>query len=268
MASNSDRPLTETDITQFIEGESGFSLEMAALRVLRSLQMDSEHAAVYVDPTTGKMRAFDIRARLITEPIAVRLAVECKRIRQTAPLLVHATPRRSSEAFYSIVRRKNLGGSLRQYVMHRPNLYKAGEPVGRHTDQPTKDEKGKFKSSDAPTYEKWMQAVSGCSDLVRELLYDRCPPEQIGVVVPLLVVPAETLWQVDYDDDGTVIQPVRQVESTTLILRHSWQVQTAPELINYEISHLEIVTLTALKQRAEDLIATVRTDMSWLPSDD
>ena len=254
MASNPSNPLTASDLTDFIAAESAFALEMAALQALRTLGFDAEHAAAYVDPVTTKIRAYDIRARLVNAARSFRLAVECKNLQRTSPLLVHATPRLPTEAYHTVVKHYRIGDHpFSRADKLRSKVYEAGVSVGRQTDQPTKDDKGKFKSSDGPTYEKWLQAVNGCLDLVQELAAASHSETHFGVIVPFLVVPVNTLWQVDYDDDGTVVTQVRQVERATLILRHSWTAQISFSPLKYDISHLEIVALPALSQRVKDL---------------
>lgn len=116
-------PLAQHDLALFLSQGSDFALEMAALEVLRSLGLDTEHAAVYVDPITSRIRAYDIRARWIQERRSIRLAVECKNLQRTAPLLVHATPRLQSEAYHRRVSldrsQVNLGVRQRQEVRGR-----------------------------------------------------------------------------------------------------------------------------------------------------
>ena len=142
---------------------------MAALAELRSLGFDATHAATYVDPATSKMRAYDIRARWFGAGRSIRLAVECKNLKPSAPLLVHATPRAMSESFVSVVARYRIGGSLFQDLHAQPNVYEADEPVAdRWIDR---EGNGRFKSTDSATYDKWFQAVNGCYDLVKELAF-------------------------------------------------------------------------------------------------
>jgi len=247
-----ETPLTEAELRAFASESSDFAFEMAVLRVLRGAELESEHAATYTDPITSRIRAYDIRSRHVRPSRAVRLAVECKNLQAHNPLLVHATPRQLSEAYHSVITRVRDVALLSQQSHRRSypeTVYGIKEPVGRQTDQPFKDDKGKFKSSDSATFEKWLQAVNGCRDLLEEVVRAPYFQPQANAIVPFLVIPEGVLWQVDYDDNGKVIEPVRQVEKTTLIIRHAWTVPTGYGPLSYDISHLEIVTLPALKQR-------------------
>jgi len=145
------QPLSQPDLVDFLAQGSDFAFEMASLAILRSLNLESEHAGAYVDPITNRIRSYDIRARWFGPNRSIRFAVECKNLRSTAPLVIHATPRLESEAYHTVIVRHRIGGMLFQTPRERDNVYGAGESVGRQTDQPMKDDNGEFKSSDAPT---------------------------------------------------------------------------------------------------------------------
>lgn len=254
MAKYNPPPLTQSDLSNFVSESSDFAFEMSTLALLRSLDLDADHASTYVDPLTSRLRSYDIRARWNDEGKSIRFSVECKHLRNTAPLLIHATPRLEAEAFHTIIIRYRSGAMPIHDEHAWSTVYEPGGAVGRQTDQPTKDKDG-FRSIDAATYDKWLQAVNGCSGLLEEMV--RTPlykKPEVCAIVPILVVPQDTLWQLDYDSAGTVTKPVRSIERTTLILRHACRVSTPFVSVNYNISHLEIVTLPALRQRIKNLI--------------
>jgi hypothetical protein len=216
----------------------------------------AEHAGSYVDPVTGRLRAYDVRAHWNDGIRTLRLAIECKSLEASAPLLIYATPRLPSEAYHSVMFRYRIGGSLFIDVDSRAGVYIVDQPVGRQPDQPMLDGNGNFKSNDTATFDKWMQAVSGCSDLVKASIHAPFSPSKgnVASVIPMLVVPEQMLWQVSYHADGTINQDAHMVDNTTLILRHTW---THPGLlgpVSYSISHLEIVTLQTLPARLQSLM--------------
>jgi YD repeat-containing protein len=244
--------LTQADLAQYVAQEADFAFEMAALHAIRDAGFDAEHAAAYKDPVTGRIRAYDIRARWSSPTEAYRFAVECKNLRPHAPLLVHATPRLESEAYHTVIARYRVGNVFSD--THRlAGVYQRGVPVGRQTDQPMKDDKGDFKSNDSTTYEKWSQAVSSCADLVREAVNAAYQDPQVCAIVPILVVPDGVLWQVDYDEQGNISTAVRQIDRTTLILRQHWSAEVMFGPLHYDISHVEIVTLSSLVARMKYL---------------
>lgn len=260
MKKRSTEPLTQPDLEQFLSRTSDFAFEMATLSELRKLDFVCEHAATYTDPVTEKIRAYDVRARRITGQRQVRLAVECKNIGPQSPLVVHATPRLAAEAYHTLLvrhRSSSSGFDFQNARRREESVYPEGEPVGRHTDQPAKDSNNEFVSADSATYEKWLQAVNGSLDLLREASRAPLTGVQVHAIIPMLVVPPGSLWQVDYSEDGRVMEAVRPVDRTTLILRHVWTVSATLAEVRFDFSHLEIVTLAALASRVSDLVGPV-----------
>ncbi len=218
---------------------------------------ECEHAGTYVDPITEKIRGFDVRALASVDDCTLRLAVECKNLRPEAPLLIHATPRTDSEAYHSVLKRWTFGGQVFPETFKQSDddtIYKSGEPVGRATDQPSMLESGQFSSSDTAAFEKWHQAVSSSKELLERTVRQALKRPQLHALVPMLVVPDERLWQVDYDEGGKEIRAPRQVEHATLLLRHTWTVSAHFE-VHYDLSHLEVVTISTLAPRVIHLLS-------------
>jgi hypothetical protein len=105
---------------------------------------------------------------------------------------------------------------------------------------------GELVSDDALTFDKMSQAINSSHDLVRELVTKKSPPNR-RVIVPLLVVPAGRLWQVEYRWDGAILNGPRQVKEATLFLNHALLVQgPVGGPVTYRLSHLQIFTEDAL----------------------
>ena len=92
--------VVEQDLQEYLNGYSDFSFEIRALKMLRDHRIDCEHGGYYEDPVTGKPRQFDIRARVknAADKRVLRMAVECKNLRENFPLLVSCVPRQADEA--------------------------------------------------------------------------------------------------------------------------------------------------------------------------
>src|SRR6266566_3437458 len=110
---NGVRPISETDVREYLATAADFSFEMRVLEQLRGLDFQCQHGGMYRDSVTGKPRQFDIHAersvRLVDFQNAayrLRLAVECTNLRDTSPLLVHATRRTDAEAYHELVVRR------------------------------------------------------------------------------------------------------------------------------------------------------------------
>ncbi len=240
--------VTDKHLLEFVENDSDFAFEMKVVAELRSLQFECSHSGTYQDPVTEKMRQFDIRASKQHGSYELALAVECKNFRQEAPLLLSSVPRIDTEAFhdvivravtnsYSYVRVNTSMGSL--------SVYKPGEMVGKKTDQIMYKD-GVLSSDDSATFDKLNQAVNSCRDLVQKLVSSTAPP-YVKAVVPVVVVPAGRLWQVDYALDGGLVNPPRLVPRATLRIDKFWSTLTTfNQEIEYRLSHLEFLCIDAL----------------------
>jgi hypothetical protein len=248
MAKPKRDPITDKDLADFVDNDSDFAFEMQVVAQLRSIGFECSHSGTYQDPVSDKIRQFDIRAFKHQGPYTLALAVECKNLRPDCPLLLSTVPRVAAEAFHdTIVREANphLPVPKVRPVLGNLSVYRLGEMVGKKTDQVSRD-KDDFVRDDGKTFDKINQAVNSCRDLVRKFVVTA---DQLftRVVVPVLVVPASLLWQVDYLADGKLLVRPRNVARATLFLNHSWPVESQyGTIINYRLSHIEFVTIDAL----------------------
>jgi hypothetical protein len=242
--------ITETDLREFVANDSDFGFEMQVLKQLRSLDFECSHSGTYQDPVSEKIRQFDIRALKRKGSCALELGVECKNLRANYPLLLSAVPRTTMESFHQLV---SFEGAVTQVVNVRTvqapgSVYKAGEMVGKKTDQVGRDASGELLRDDTATFEKLNQAVNSCNDLVRKSAVEPHEPRPFfKAVVPVLVVPPQLLWQVDYAEDGDVLVQPRRVIRSSLFINHAWTVDLGPwGTVEYRLSHLEVLTLDGL----------------------
>jgi hypothetical protein len=245
-------PITEKDLEDFVANDSDFAFEMQVLTHLRDFDFECSHSGTYQDPVSDKIRQFDIRALKRQGSCTLELGVECKNLRASHPLLLSAVPRITAEAFHDIIVHEP--GTLvvvKVNPVERESVYKSGEMVGKKTDQIGRDAQSEnLFSDDSATFEKLNQAVNSCKDLVWKSVVTTPakPLPCFEAIVPVLVVPAGLLWQVDYAADGRVLTPPRRVTRSSLFLNHTWSVDRGSlyGITKYRLSHLEVVTLDAL----------------------
>ena len=255
MAKSTNPPITANDLADFVNTNSDFGFEMKVLTRLQAEGFGCDHAGTYGDPVTGKIRQFDIRAVKDRSDCRLALAVECKNLRPNNPLLLSSVPRTAAEAFHDLLvydpKANNRTHSIKR-VSGSESAYRPGDMVGKRTDQVMRREQsGELVSNDEATFDKLNQAVSSCQELVRGLSGGGSPQLR-RAIVPVLVVPTGLLWQVDYDPDGAIAKPPRQVRRTALFLSSSWSVPVGfGDLISYRLSHIEVVTFDALVGIAE-----------------
>lgn len=242
-------PITDRDLARFVADDSDFAFEMKVLTELRNLGFDCSHSGTYRDPITSKIRQFDIRALKREGALMLALAVECKNLRTNHPLLVSAVPRVKAEAFHNVVVYQDsvVNPAAVKTVQGTDSIYTEGEMVGKKTDQVGRElPSGDLISDDSTTFEKLNQALNSSKDLVDDAVYDR-PPHDVRAVVPALLVPQGTLWQVDYAAGGGMLVPPRNVTRATIFIDHTWSVKAAFGPQDYHLSHLEVITLDALR---------------------
>lgn len=246
-------PITEKDLEAYLASESDFALEMTVLSLLRKMNFTCSHSATYEDPVTGKFRQYDIRAAKSEGDFKLALAVECKNLRPNFPLLMNAVPRTSTEAFHEFVVYRLRAVFPQTEILHVDrgrSIYGEGDMVGKRSDQVGRAEHtSELFSDDSATFDKLSQAINSLKDVFVDNARHSAPPF-IRMVVPVLVVPAEVLWQVEYDKDGNITKLPYRVNETTLFIDRTWTALANNETVSYRISHLHIVTLPYLEKAA------------------
>lgn len=250
--------VSKADIDRFVRERADFSFEMRVLNTLKELAFDCSHGGTFRDPITDKIRQFDIRASRIRQGsrfgYELRLAVECKNLSAASPLLIHSVPRAKIESFHELIVRGEPGRALTRTtrIKGQASSYQPGELVGKRTDQVSVKADGTFQSSDAEVFEKLSQAINSAHEIVRDCLL-HTPASRAVAIVPLLVLPDDSLWEVAYSADGSISADSRAVETTSFFLDHPWRID-GPFGGTVTLSHLEIVTLGRLAARVEFLL--------------
>lgn len=88
MAKISEAPIGSTDISEFLATQDDFALELFVYHEAQNLGLDVSHGGTYEDPLTHKSRQYDLRASRICGDNRIDLAIECKSLRQSFPLLI------------------------------------------------------------------------------------------------------------------------------------------------------------------------------------
>jgi len=244
-----------SDLGNYQRSRSDFEFEMKVLKKLTELGFTCHHAGTYSDPVTSKLRQFDIRAHRHWENRTLFLAVECKLIVPGNPLVVSRGPRRIAESFHEVLfhrpREREVNRILlmesdwKNYRIRNPkSVYVAKDLVGKRMDQVSHDGKGGFNSGDKEVFDKFSQATSSSCDLVWQAMSG--PVESANIVVPVVVVPDDVLWCIDYEEDGSHSGAPHLVQNTEFFVSISWTVGSGTFSVRYWISHLEIVTYSGL----------------------
>jgi hypothetical protein len=265
------RPVvTQTDLQVYLGSQDDFALEMFVYSEAVKAELDTTHGGTYQDRSTGKFRQYDVRATRTRNSHQIGLAIECKAIRNTFPLLVSRIRRAEPESAHSTIHSyrpsqptPGLGvdWAPAQSATVAPSLiYPANELVGKSTVQVGRNPNdGELVSSDAEVYEKWTQALASAAALVDDawLGFERSTTRTLdSIVLPALVVPDATLWAADYKDDGTQVSTPHQIDQTTLYMGREYR---GPASLKYLVTHLHILT----KSQVRPFLDRVSSDNSF-----
>jgi hypothetical protein len=248
-----DKEINEQDVILYLKTRSDFDLELFAYRTLEQVGFFAEHGGAYVDPVTGKYRQFDVQAQaLLSDSTRLRLAVECKSLTSEAPLVVSRVPRALLDSFHEILHLEPDVGHrspvevIRQDAGTRARpLYALEGPVGKHTAQPRKDNKGGFVNEERDSFDKWSQALSSAATLVIQEARTDSHLRMLVLVLPILLVNDGTLWLVDYSEAGEMVGSPKRGDEATLYVNRAitLELRGRPDLL-YRLSHLHIFTRT------------------------
>ena len=273
-----ENPVTPDDLITYLDSYSDFAFELRCLELLTCNGFDCEHGGTYADPVTNKARQFDIRAVQSPKPFfRLRLAVECKNLSESSPLLVLRVPRSIRESFHQcIFSHEPIGRGDRFDVpafrqsfsviqLEAPlSNYLYDEPVGKSCVQLRKSNDGLISGNDAEVFEKWSQALSSLHDVADYATKEGTEKEKriTTVALPILVVPDNTLWSVDYGHDGARLTEARPARRCSLFVGRDYFIGPGMQKKGFVASHLEFVTLTGL----QELLESARSDVGkWLP---
>jgi len=254
--------ITISDLKDYLGTHSDFAFELRVLEMLKRFGLECEHGGHYEDPVTKKSREFDIRASGNYEKARVRLAIECKNIRENFPILVSCVPRHEHESYHQVAimsEPSSTVNGVRLSSLHVPrsdsisirgdySLYKAGELVGKSTSQVGRATDNSIVANDVELYEKWGQCLGSAHGLVERMYWDDDGPEMFGCVIPCVIVPDGRLWGVAYNIDGTQIGVPEPMDRCSCYADKAFRMGTDLAIDTYWISHVEIMTFSGLER--------------------
>jgi hypothetical protein len=253
MAKVRDSSITVEDVKEYLATQDDFALELFVYNQARTLGLNATHGGTYEDPVTKKPRQYDVRAWIEDRNRRIDLAIECKSLRPSYPLLVSRIRRIAAESYHQIVYSfKRERGMLdinldlvpaRSVTLREDNsIYPERDYVGKSTSQIGRTERGDFVSGDAEVFEKWSQALSSADELISDATYHYERSEKkvfLTAVLPILVISDGTLWVADYSDEGVLESEPKQVDEALLYVGREY---SRPVGISFNVSHLHVLT--------------------------
>lgn len=222
--------ITAEDLLGYITSKDDFAFEREVFHKAVGLGLSAKHAGLYEDPVTNKPRQFDIRASKTVRDQAISLAIECKGLDVTFPLLVSCVPRTRDETFHDVLYTSDVagaGGSYARVKRFEGAPYQEGERVGKAMRQIRRDTKGDLNGGDE-VFDKWMQALASSAELItdaeRQLRYPTGKTSKQVAVLPILVVSDNTLWVADYASNGRLQSAPCTASDVTFYLGREYEI--------------------------------------------
>jgi len=228
--------------------------------------LHSTHGGTYVDSITQKPREFDFRCTIRKGDLVLHLAVECKNLSKDAPVVICGVSRNANEAFHDIIQssfgRLTRGGSVIDgwYSETRrlpgSRIYREGEFSGKSVIKikPAPNGKGsvgKYKTEqDTDIYDRWNQALSSAYDLCKTsavLARDYRQRHIFSAIIPTVVVADGSLWELRYDQDGTIREDPRQSHHCEYFVDRRLKATGWDADQECSLSHIHFFTLSGLK---------------------
>lgn len=250
MAKVKKTDINAKDIKEFLETHDDFALELFVLNKAHTYRFDAIHGGFYTDPITQKPRQYDVRATIGLRQRRIALAIECKSLKKSYPLLLSRLKRTKEESYLQYIVSARIQAlrdanpsvpaeiiTLQEYK----SIYRVGEYVGKSTVQIGKKNQNEFVFGDNEVYDKWTQALNSAEDII-STSFPRFHSAEISIhtaIIPILVVPDETLWVVDYTDDGAMLGEPVQVDEAFYYIDREYQ---SPIGQPFKISHLHFYT--------------------------
>jgi len=262
--------ITPQIIGEVVSREDDFGHELRVAQVLRAYRfspMGMEHGGTYDDPATGRPRQFDLRWQLRNENCVLHAAVECKNTSREVPVVICGIDRTPAEAFHMLIESRRgtygynpkPGGGFREVVdglssrtlkaTGNDSFYAPSGFVGKSVIRvrPDRDKKDNYSvMSDGDIYEKWSQALASAVDLVRracDLSESLGGQTILSAILPIVVLPNESLWHVKYDHAGKIIGEAELTDRSELYVASQIFVREAQQFC---FSHIHFFTVTGL----------------------
>lgn len=283
MAKLKANAIATPDLLEYLSSYSDFSFELTVLKMLRESGLECEHGGLYEDPVTGKSREFDIRAIKTIGKFRVRLAVECKNIRDNFPILISCTLRHPQESYHQVTLvgtpksdSRLFAANLLQQSRALPlsirgdySIYKPQQPVGKSIAQIGRAIDGSISANDAEIYEKWGQSLSSATDLVQRTYWDGEDARDVSytsMVIPFVVVPDDRLWSVLYDNDGNCVSEPILTHRCSCFVGKDYQMGGRLGVLIW-LSHVEIVTTSGMASFISSYLSTEEGIANLFPKD-
>jgi hypothetical protein len=259
--------ISDKEIEAFVGQNDDFAFEMRVGAILGKVKgLEVQHGGTYLDPNLKKHRQFDFRCWLNQKSARWAVALECKNLVPDSPLIVVGTERRRHEAFHQVVcswRIQDVGEETppvrSRTLSSKPgsSYYREGAFVGKsllrarvevEVDKQKQKQELLVPLGDKDVYDRYSQAICSAVELAEQSSRCAKPGEDIlTAVLPLVVFPDDSLWEVSFSPDGSQSKAQR-VTRCEYFLGPEFEIGKGQ---NFVFSHVHFVTVGALQSFLE-----------------
>jgi hypothetical protein len=265
--------ITSENIKQTLLDSDDFGHELRVGHVLanippsqqpydRRIVKPAEHGGTYIDQVTGKPRQFDYRCKVVSlagSSESIFLAVECKNVSQEQPVVVCGRPRFDNESYHLFIQRPDDGAdSFSMRVKGADSIYKPQKFVGKSIARIQIKNEGKTNevlqnAGDSDIYERWSQSLASSHDLGFGAVYNTPKLKSSAFILPVVVLPNDSLWTFSYNLDGTADGEPKQVDEAEFYVDQKLLIG-----LDLVLTHVHFVTLKGLSELLSRIVTDVR----------
>jgi hypothetical protein len=244
--------ITAVEIKKVVLDEDDFGHEMRVGKMLDTLNYAIRgvrickpiHGETYEDPKTQKTRQFDYRCKIVAgydERRIISLAVECKNLNPDLPLVVCGRPRTERESYHVVIS-SNDGNPKALKISDRSSIYEPHAFVGKSILRLKMKERKLCSDGDSEIYDRWSQALASSHELALEAARNPLNPKSYTFIMPMVVVPDDSLWTASYNDNGELADDPKSVKHCEFHVAHKIDAG-----LPYVVTHIHFLTLEGLK---------------------
>jgi hypothetical protein len=250
--------ITPKDVKQVILHDDDFGHEMRVGHIFGihsqhitnlEYKIAPKHGGTYTDMLTGKPREFDYRFQIRNRnnrSQCIMLAVECKNLHKSSPLVVCGRSRTKEEAYHAFIE-SSRSDPFSVTKIKNDSIYSPGEFVGKSLVRLKEESSGQLKSvPESDVYDKWSQAVASSVELVERACSlpqgSQYPETVFSMIMPVVVVPNELLWKVSYDQAGQISQDPALADECEYFVDRKFRVDGLNSSC-FILTHIHFVTL-------------------------
>jgi hypothetical protein len=249
--------ITPDDILKVVLVEDDFGHEMRVGNILtnpkypdvhytRAHVLTPSHGGTYIDQVTNKTRQFDYRCQIVRGHQGTHnifIAAECKNLNPDLPLVVCGRPRTKDESYHVFITKAHDGNPRLEIVEGISSIYAPNCFVGKSLLRLKIKEKKLCADGDSEIYDKWSQALASSHDLAFGAAHNNPASQSMAFILPLVVVPNNSLWSVNYKDNGSPAGNPEQINQCQFYVD-----QKVPIGLPFVITHIHFVTLIGLSE--------------------